>query len=184
MGSTHDSLAWSCTPLARQLEVVGLPFGLWIAGDDAYPSSEFLISPYSAQACRADKYKDNFNFYQSRCRINVECAFGILVEKFGVLRRSMSSTLAHSTMVVNVCMKLHNLGVDNGHYRIAAMDSDFRMHDDLMPIQQHMVSIKPKYLKNKVKTILRDRICDVLQSQGHTRPIASRKRMRNVNSSP
>ena len=184
VGSTHDSLAWTCTPLARQLATIGLPYGLWIAGDDAYPSSDYLISPYSAQACRLDKHKDNFNFYQSRCRINVECAFGILVEKYGVLRRSMSSTMAHSTMVVNVCIKLHNLGVDNGHYRIAALDRDFRIHDDLMPIQQHVVSKKPKYLKNKVDSTLRDGICDVLKAQGHTRPIANRKRMRNVNCSP
>jgi hypothetical protein len=87
-------------------------------------------------------------------------------------------------MVVNVCMKLHNLGVDNGHHRIAALDRDFRIHDDLMPIQQHMVSRKPKYLKNKVISLLRDRLCNVLQAQGHTRPIANRKRINNDNTSP
>ena len=94
----------------------------------------------------------------------MECAFGILVEKFGVLKRSMSLTLAHSTMVVNVCMKLHNMGVDDGYHRITALDRDYRMHDDLMPIQQHMVSRKPKYLKNKVNSTLRDRICNLLQA--------------------
>ena len=95
VGSTHDSLAWDCTPLARQLAEVKLPFGLWIVGDDAYPSSEFLISPHSAQSCHADKHKNNFNFYQSRCKIIVECPFPILVEKIGVIKRSMSSTLSH-----------------------------------------------------------------------------------------
>ncbi len=48
IGSTHDSLAWTRTPLARQLATIGLPYGLWIGGDDAYPSSDYLISPYSA----------------------------------------------------------------------------------------------------------------------------------------
>ena len=71
--------------------------------------------------------------------------------------------MAHSTMVVNVCIKLHNLGVDNGHYRIAALDREFRIHDDLMPIQQHVVSKKPKYLKNKANSTLRYDICDVLK---------------------
>jgi hypothetical protein len=66
IGSTHDSLAWSCTSLARQLATIGLPYGLWIVGDDAYPSSDYIFSPYSAQACRVDKHKDNFNFYQFR----------------------------------------------------------------------------------------------------------------------
>jgi hypothetical protein len=75
---------------------------MWIAGDDAYPSSEYLLSPYSSNAIRGDAFKDNFNFYQSRCRINVECAFGILVEKIGVLRRSMGGRLDHSLKVVSV----------------------------------------------------------------------------------
>ena len=80
-------MAWSVTPLAQDLALIGLPFGLWIAGDDAYASCEHLLSPYSIQSAREDNFKDNFNFYQSMCRINIECAFGILVEKFGVLRR-------------------------------------------------------------------------------------------------
>jgi hypothetical protein len=87
VGYTHDSLAWALTPLAHDLATMGLPFGLWIAGADAYASCEYLLSSYSIQASRADKFKDNFYFYQSRCRINIECAFSMLVEKFGVLRR-------------------------------------------------------------------------------------------------
>ena len=87
-------------------------------------------------------------------------------------------------MVVNVCMKLHNLGVDNGHYRIIALYRDFRIHDDLMPIQQDQVARKPKYLKNRATSTLRDQVCDVLKTQGHTRPHANRKRTRNVAESP
>jgi len=83
-------------------------------------------------------------------------------------------------MVVKVCIKLHNLGVDNGHHRIVASDRDYNMHDDLIPIQKHMVSHKLKYLKNKVNTTLRDLVCYVLQSQGHTRHVANRKRIRNM----
>jgi hypothetical protein len=79
-------------------------------------------------------------------------------------------------MVVSACMKLHNFGVDNGHYMIVALDRDFRIHDDLMPIQQHVVSRKPKYLTNKVNSTLRDIICDVLIEQGHARPIANKKK--------
>ena len=31
-------------------------------------------------------YKDAFNFYHSQIQINVECAFGILVNRWAVLR--------------------------------------------------------------------------------------------------
>ena len=180
VGSTHDSMAWSVTPLAQDLALIGLPFGLWIAGDDAYASSEYLISPYSIKAGRVDNYKDNFNFYQSRCRINIECAFGILVEKFGVLRRAQSGTLKHITKVVAVCIKLHNLGIDKGLYRIMPMGRDVRLHESLLPVQQHMVSLKPKHLKNRVKSTLRDELCDVLKTQGSARPVANRKRLRSA----
>ena len=92
-GSIHDSLACGETALAMLLHEFGLPPGLWIAADDAYPTSEYLLSLFSSHACRQDKSKDDFDFFQSKCRINVECAFGILVEKFGILRLVMSFTL-------------------------------------------------------------------------------------------
>jgi hypothetical protein len=177
-GSTHDNMAWSVTPLAQDLALVGLPFGLWIAGDDAYASCEYLLSPYSIQASREDNSKDNFNFYQSRCRINVECAFGILVEKFGVLRRPQSGRLKHTTKVVSVCIKLHNLGVDNGVYRVMPITRDLRVHESLLPVQQDAVSLKPKHLKSRIKSTLRDTLCGVLKGQGFVRPVVNRKRVR------
>jgi hypothetical protein len=60
VGSIHDNPAWSCIPLTRLLGEIGLPFGLWIAGDDAYPSNKYLLSPFSLRAIRADPYKNIF----------------------------------------------------------------------------------------------------------------------------
>jgi hypothetical protein len=51
-GFTHKSLAWNSTKICDILREFGLPAGLWIAGDDAYPSSEYLVCPYSLHACR------------------------------------------------------------------------------------------------------------------------------------
>ncbi len=63
VGSTHDSLASSTNKLAMMLQEIGLPSGLWFAGDDAYPTSKYLVCPYSTFACRQDKSKDDFNFF-------------------------------------------------------------------------------------------------------------------------
>jgi hypothetical protein len=179
-GSTHDSLAWGTTKLAMLLQEFGLPPGFWIAADDAYPTSEYLVSPYSTHACRQDKSKDDFNFFQSRCRINVECAFGILVEKFGILRRSMSSTLPHNIKVTQVCMKLHNLGVENSITRVKPHARDFKNHDTILVVAQSNVSdSQPPHLKSRVKSALRDRLCDVVKDGGGVRPAANRsKRVR------
>ena len=62
IGSTHDSLAWTCTSLSRQLAHIGPLYGVWTAVNDAYPFNDYLISSYSVHACRTDKHKDNFNF--------------------------------------------------------------------------------------------------------------------------
>ncbi len=137
--STLDNLALSTTKLAMLLWEICLPSGLWFAGDDAYPTSEYIVCPFSTYACRQDKSKDDFNFFQSRYRINVECALGILVEKWEILRRAMSSTLPHSIMVVQVCIKLHNLGVENSITRVKPHARDFKGHDRISVVAQSNV---------------------------------------------
>ncbi len=92
----------------------------------------------------------------------------------------MGSTLAHNTKVVTVCMKLHNLGVDNGLHRIVPLQRDITSHESLLPVQQDMVSERPKHLKNKVTSLLRDDLCDILKSQGYARPPANLKRTRHM----
>ena len=86
-----------------------------------------------------------------------------MVEKFGVLRRSMSPRLAHSLKVASVCIKLHNLGIDNGDYKILPLLKDRKARDDLLPVQQDKVAVKPKNLKSKVKSILRDKLGAMLK---------------------
>lgn len=112
-GGTHDSLAWSVSSLGHHLRNCPLPEGFWIAGDDAYACSSSLVSPYSSQACRKDNTKDDFNHYLSKSRINVECAFGILVRRFGVLRIPMGYSLKNIAAITEACMKLHNICIDN-----------------------------------------------------------------------
>ena len=54
--------------------------------------------------------KDVFNFYQSQVRINIECSFGMLVNKFLMLHKPFSSTINISKVIVVVrclCI-LHN----------------------------------------------------------------------------
>eukprot|EP00873_Tetraselmis_striata_P014879 jgi/Tetstr1/435143/TSEL_000228.t1 len=67
----------------------------------------------AATACRKDNTKDDFNHYLSKSRINVECAFGILVRRFGVLRIPMGYSLKNIAAITEACMKLHNICIDN-----------------------------------------------------------------------
>eukprot|EP00658_Telonema_sp_P-2_P028421 TRINITY_DN2177_c0_g1_i2.p1 TRINITY_DN2177_c0_g1~~TRINITY_DN2177_c0_g1_i2.p1 ORF type:complete len:257 (+),score=25.86 TRINITY_DN2177_c0_g1_i2:202-972(+) len=137
-GSTHDSRAFKCSTLYKDLIKNKLPLGMWIAADDAYENSVFCLTPFSTSAALKDMSpeerlkemiaRDTFNFYQSSLRISIECAFGMLVKRWGVLWRSMTGKLAHTQLIVTACMSLHNVLID---LREAA-DTD---NDDLMRIR-------------------------------------------------
>jgi len=106
--------------------------GFWLAGDDAYEQSNFMLTPFSTSAAlknmTTDERKvemnkrDGYNFWQSSLRICIECAFGMLIRRFGIFWRSMTGTLAHSQLIILCCMCLHNVCIDEnegacGHIR-------------------------------------------------------------------
>lgn len=62
-----------------------LPGGFWIADDDAYVCSSYMLTPYPGW--NIGQKKDTFNFCQSSCRIHIEQAFGMLVCRWGILWR-------------------------------------------------------------------------------------------------
>lgn len=66
-----------------------------------------MITPWRGVSCGA---KDAFNFFHSSLRINVECSFGMLVHRFGILRKPipMNITIKKTTALVLALCKLHN----------------------------------------------------------------------------
>ena len=57
-----------------------------------------------------DAIKDAFNFFHSSLRINIECAFGMLVHRWGILCKPipMNITVKKTTSLVLCLCKLHN----------------------------------------------------------------------------
>ena len=104
---THDSAAWSATELAQRICKEGLPcingVQLFLNGDAAFPLSPTMITPSNG-----DPSLDNFDFYQSSNRMAIECAFGILVRRWGVLWRPLSQKFDRRAPLVAALMKLHN----------------------------------------------------------------------------
>ena len=72
-------------------------------------------------------FEDSFNYQYSRARINIECAFGMLTQKFLILGRPLPWAFFKSTstngketfnfekasLLMRVAMKLHNACVDD-----------------------------------------------------------------------
>lgn len=112
-GSTHDSVAFSNSRLYSMLTdkaAVLEDKGFYLVGDSAYNLTPFLLIPYSTDEVRNDSSGmcDAFNFFLSSSRIFIECAFGELVMRWGILWRTLPYDLLKCQRIVQVCMLLHN----------------------------------------------------------------------------
>jgi len=61
--------------------------------------------------CNLEAVSDSFNFHLSQLRINVECAFGMLVQRWGIFWRQLRCKFDNLAVVVTCAVKLHNLCV-------------------------------------------------------------------------
>lgn len=113
-GATSDYLAFETSDLKYILEKPGfLAPGLVLFGDNAYPNTPYLVTPYKGTVGRQED-RDNYNFYHSQLRIQVECAFGMLVHRWGMLRRPIPQSfgiMGACDTTLALC-RLHNYCID------------------------------------------------------------------------
>lgn len=112
-GSTSDCLAFEGSTLFTKLNTTGfLAPGLCLYGDNAYINSAYMAVPFHGQVSGD---KDSYNFYHSQLRIRVECAFGMLTERWAILRSAMPRRLPLRKVIMMVCAlaRLHNFCIDS-----------------------------------------------------------------------
>lgn len=82
-------------------------FPYYFVGDEAFPLSHYLMRPYSKRVL--DNTKRIFNYRLSRARKTIECAFGMMAEKFQVLSTAIrcrdDNTINY--IIKSICV-LHN----------------------------------------------------------------------------
>jgi len=112
-GSTSDYLGFTTSEIHKLL-LMNIDFlapNLTFFGDNANVNTEFMATPYkgSQQGC-----KDAYNFFHSQLCINIECAFGMLVHRWGVLRKPLpvNITVSKATQLVRALCILHNFCID------------------------------------------------------------------------
>lgn len=107
-GASSDYFAFHYSKVKKKLETDGFLYpGLALFGDNAYTNTPYMVTPFRSVSSGP---KDAFNFFHSQLRINIECAFGMLVHRWGILRKPMGPNIAiHkvSSLVLALC-KLHN----------------------------------------------------------------------------
>lgn len=86
-------------------ENIDLPYVL--LGDEAFALSTNILRPYGGH--NLNDAKRIFNYRLSRARRYVECAFGILCNKWRIFHRPLNVSKTFAKDIVKACVILHNL---------------------------------------------------------------------------
>ena len=114
-GAVPDLLAFVKTSLNSAVETGQLPDQFHFIGDNAYPRSNQILVPCTRSQLRSDinGQMDNYNYYLSQLRINIECTFGMIVAKFPILQAALPTAKLQTAIdIMHVCCILHNLCID------------------------------------------------------------------------
>ena len=82
-----------------------------MAGDNAFVENMTMATP--VPGIHISVIEDAYNFYLSQLRITIERAFGILVHRWGLLRRPLSMSILKVPAIVTCLMGLHNFCTDH-----------------------------------------------------------------------
>ena len=113
--SASDYLAFVTSALYGHLtnDDTRLPNGYCLYGVNAYINDTYMAVPYPMISSGP---KDVYNVFHSQVRINIECAFGILVNQWHILKMPLSAKISIVRINAMVCClcKLHNFCIDRG----------------------------------------------------------------------
>ena len=129
--TTHDALAWDATGLGQRIKRGDLPSPFFINGDAAFSLSNSMITP------SGDAALDDFDYHQSSNRMPIECAFGILVRRWGIFWRALSVRFDRRAALIGACMRLHNFCIDHN------LSEDTRLENGLGCIQPGRWEVAP-----------------------------------------
>ncbi len=100
--------------------------------------SATLLIPYSGNDKRYPA-KDVFNFYLSQLRIKIEQAFGMMVNKWRVFKKTSELKLSFIPSVVECAMRLHNFCIDR-------RETDWKVNDLTPDLIVEHVPLYEEYL--------------------------------------
>lgn len=88
----------------------------WVlVGDEAFGLSKHVMRPYGGKNLNVQQ--KIFNYRLSRARRYVECAFGILANKWRIFHRPINVSYNFATAIIKACCVLHNFVADRDGLR-------------------------------------------------------------------
>lgn len=113
-GSWSDAKIFEFSVFGRNIERI-LPRGHHILADAGYGVSPAVMTPYNEkdEGGSLTNVQTKFNYKLSSTRMVIEGAFGLLKERFNILKKPLEErTPRASVRVVVACLVLHNLLID------------------------------------------------------------------------
>ena len=116
-GSVHDSKVYANSSIVKKCKENSFPFTFqsvggferkvpnYLIGDPAYPLTPYCMKEYDH--C-VNEEQVIFNNLLRSARNPIECAFGRLKARWGILTRKMDLKLDHIPTVIYSCFVLHN----------------------------------------------------------------------------
>jgi hypothetical protein len=99
--------------MIRLSELIERLPGLYcVIGDCAYTATEHLVPIYRGESAKTSARMDNFNFFASQLRIRIEMAFGLMVNKWGILTRPLSIKVRKVKKLIIAIARLHNFCIN------------------------------------------------------------------------
>ena len=87
---------------------------------------------------------DNYNFEQSSNRMHIECAFGLLVNKWAILWKPLDIKFIRRVPLINACFHLHNFCIDR-----RVMQQNYLMFDNIfVQVQPTFAGRSAVWMKN------------------------------------
>ena len=108
-GSMYDNDSYKESGLLELVEK--LPGYYCAIGDNAYQPSEHCIPVFGGQLATTES-NDCFNYYASQLRIRIEMAFGMMIQKWGILQRPLRCSIENVGVLMTSVAVLHNFAIN------------------------------------------------------------------------
>lgn len=89
---------------------------------------------------------DNFNFEHSSLRINIECAFGELIRRWGIPWKPLEMAFDKRAAVLGACIRLHNFCIE----RRQKIEHDLLTMNGVLEVSPGSSALAPMISENGV----------------------------------
>ena len=131
--TTHDSMAWGMTVMGQRVARGDLPEPFFLSDDAAFSLSNSMITPSGLPQ------HDDYDYHQSSNGMPVECAFGILVRRWGLLWRPLEVKFENRAQLLGALIRLNNFCIDE------AVTVDVNINSAMSEIQPGRWAQTPRF---------------------------------------